>query len=590
MVNELQIKRKEGNVGLKLDIMQAFDTVSWSFILEVFRQYGFSDSWFLVNGSPEGFFSIDRGLRQGDPLSPLIFELIEDVLSRNITKLFREGKMTTMVTRKGISPIHLFFADDIMIFCKGNMKSLRNLVTLLDSYQRASGQTVSREKSKINYGDGSLRRRANIAEFLGMPIANFPDRYLGVKVMPRAVKYHHISNVVEKIKEQLDGWKGRMLSFQDRVVLVKSVIASFSIHNIVVYKWPRKFVHQCEVAIRNFLWSGDSQVSRSFVVSYDKVCAPLNEGGLGITKMRVMNKALLMKLCWNIRTSKKIWACYLRAKFYGRNGQLVGYIKSSILPGFKWVHDSIGNENLDRSIQVSDCIHNGAWVFTDLVRQNMLVAGVDLTNLPVPMEGVDYTMWKPDYKGLFTVRSTKELVRRRYPVFEGTELLWRPSVHPALAARNWKLLREACATLDKIHEYSVRLKGYMYNSQEDLQLLSFFRVRHRSVKHAVLKECFWEPPRSNEIMLCCDVAARGNPGGAGAGVVVRDANANVIAAMSVGFGVQTNYLAELFCIIVGLEWAVKFESQNICIRTDSMSAVLVFSGDNNEVPWFLRSR
>ncbi|XP_026430518.1 uncharacterized protein LOC113327554 [Papaver somniferum] len=235
MVNVLKIKRKDDNVGLKLDVTQAFDT--------------------------------------GDPLSPLIFVLIEDVLTRSITKLFREGHMTTMVIRKGISPTHLFFADD-MIFCKGNMKSLRNLVALLGFYQRAWGQAVSREKSKLYYGGGSLRRRATIAEFLGMNIVTFPDRYLGIKVMPGAVKYHHISDVVEKIEEQLSGWKGRMLYFQDRVVLVKSVTASYSIHNMAVYKWPGKFIHQCEVAIHNFLWSGDFQVSRSFVVAYDKICGP----------------------------------------------------------------------------------------------------------------------------------------------------------------------------------------------------------------------------------------------------------------------------------------------------------------------------
>ncbi|XP_026443724.1 uncharacterized protein LOC113343819 [Papaver somniferum] len=288
MVNETQIRCKDGNVGLKLDITQAFDIVSWSFILEVFKRYGFSEYWcdwilqslksarisVLVNGSPEGFFSIDRDLRQGDPLSPLIFVLIEDVLSRNITKLFGDANMTHM--------------------------------------------TVSREKSKLYYGGGSLNRRATIADFLGMPIDSFPDRYLGVKVMPGAVRYHHVANVVEKIKDQLSGWKGKMFSFQDRVVLVKSVIASYSIHNMVVYKWPWKFVHECEVVIRNFLWSGDFKVSRYFAVAYDKICAPYEEGGLGLTQLSTTSKALLMSVWWKIRISKKVWARFLRARFLGR--------------------------------------------------------------------------------------------------------------------------------------------------------------------------------------------------------------------------------------------------------------------------------
>ncbi|XP_026443842.1 uncharacterized protein LOC113343994 [Papaver somniferum] len=205
MVNEIQIKRKDGNVGLKLDITQAFDIVSWSFILAVFRHYGFSEIW-----------------------------------CDWILQILKYEKISVLVNGNP--------EDDIMIFCKGNMKSLENLVNLIGSYQRASGQTVSREKSKIYYGGGSLSRRTTIAGFLGMPIATFPDRYLGVKVMPGAVKYHHISNVVEKIKEQLAGWKRKMLSFQDRIVLVKELIAIYSVHNMEVYKWPRKFVHQCEVA------------------------------------------------------------------------------------------------------------------------------------------------------------------------------------------------------------------------------------------------------------------------------------------------------------------------------------------------------
>ncbi|XP_026455082.1 uncharacterized protein LOC113356225 [Papaver somniferum] len=449
MVNETQIRRKEGNVVLKLDITQAFDTSARISV--------------LAHGSPEGFFSIDRGLRQGYPLSPLIFVLIEDVLSRNIMKLFRSGCMTHMVSRKG------------------NMKSLRNLVDLLSLYQRASGQTVSREKSKLYYGGGSLNRRSTIAAFLGMPIAYFPDRYLGVKVMPGAVRYHHVANVVEQIKDQLSGWKGRLLSFQDRVVLVKSVIASYSVHNMVVYKWPRKFVHECEVAIQNFLWSGDSKVSRSFVVAYDKICAPYDEGVLGLTQLGVMNKALLMSLWWKIRSSKKVWARFLRARFFMRNGNLVHYIKSSILPGIKWAYslvedntkvligdgrntslfydvwvgdtaiaDILEDYSLNRVVLVSDILVNGAWNLIEDYRSTLLAAGIEEVDLPFILDGDDCQVWMPSTTGQFTAKAAKSFIRKRYGKLEGANLLWRQSVHPALAARNWKILKGVCSTLDQV--------------------------------------------------------------------------------------------------------------------------------------------
>ncbi|XP_026399725.1 uncharacterized protein LOC113295609 [Papaver somniferum] len=343
--------------------------------------------------------------------------------------------MTHMVNRKGIAPTHLFFSDDIMIFCKGNIKSLRNLVDLLGLYQRASGQTVSREKSKLYFGGGSLNRRATISAFLGMPIAIFPDRYLGVKVMPEAIKYHHVANVVEKIKEELAGWKGRMLSFQDRVVLVKSVLASYSIHNMAVYKWPRKFIHECEVAIQNFLWSGGSKVSRSFVVAYDKICAPYEEGGLGITQLSVTNRALLMGLWWKIRNSNKVWARFLRAKFFMRNAKLVHYVKSSILTA---IADLLEDYALDCAILEGDMLNEGGWNLSEECRNNLLAAGFVEEDFPRTLNGVDRRVWKPNYTGSFTVSSAKSLIRKKYAKLVGPNLLWRPTVHPALAARNGK--------------------------------------------------------------------------------------------------------------------------------------------------------
>ncbi|XP_026428839.1 uncharacterized protein LOC113324765 [Papaver somniferum] len=258
MVNDLKTKRKDGNVGLKLDISQSFDTISWSFVLE------------------------------------------------------------------------------------GNLKSLHNLLAFLGKYQTTSGQTVCRQKSKVYYGGGSSSRCRTITNLLGMEVSTFPDRYLGAQIMPKAVKYRHICNVIDKIKKQLAVWKGKMLSFQDHVVLINSVIASYDIHNMDIYKWPRKFILQCERVIRNFLWSGDLETARKFVIGYDKVYCPVKEGGLGITSMTVTNRALLMKLCWSIRSSNKKWARFLWAKYTTRKGRVKQYaVNSSILPGVKLVHSLV---------------------------------------------------------------------------------------------------------------------------------------------------------------------------------------------------------------------------------------------------------
>ncbi|XP_026383730.1 uncharacterized protein LOC113279243 [Papaver somniferum] len=163
MVNEMKKKRRCGNVGLELDISQAYDSVSWKFLFKVLQKFGFSQNWcewihvlfksariyVMLNDGPKGFFSVGRGLRQGDSLSPILFIIMEEILSRNITKMVNCGQIIPMVTRGGIHPTHLMFADDVFIFMNGGKKFITNILKLLEDYQRSSGQVINKLKSKL---------------------------------------------------------------------------------------------------------------------------------------------------------------------------------------------------------------------------------------------------------------------------------------------------------------------------------------------------------------------------------------------------------------------------------------------------------
>ncbi|XP_059430102.1 uncharacterized protein LOC132163748 [Corylus avellana] len=145
-------KGKGGFMFLHMDMEKAFDKMEWDFILSVMKKLGFHPSWInwirlcissssfsiLINGSPFGQFSPKRGLRQGDPLSPFLFILGTEVLSR---LLFREETLGNIkglkISRNTPAIHHLLFADDLLIFGKATLKE--PIVSVLALRNTASG-------------------------------------------------------------------------------------------------------------------------------------------------------------------------------------------------------------------------------------------------------------------------------------------------------------------------------------------------------------------------------------------------------------------------------------------------------------------
>ena len=126
----LDSRLKTGLPGLlcKLDVEKAFDHVNWRFLMQLLEKGGFSAKWrqwiffcistvrfsILINGFPCGFFESSRGLRQSDPLSPLLFVLVMEALGRMLDKAFYDGHMSGFGVGseegRSLSVSHLLFA------------------------------------------------------------------------------------------------------------------------------------------------------------------------------------------------------------------------------------------------------------------------------------------------------------------------------------------------------------------------------------------------------------------------------------------------------------------------------------------------
>ncbi|KAK3212711.1 hypothetical protein Dsin_017417 [Dipteronia sinensis] len=130
-VNVMHKKCYGGNLAMKIDIRKDFDTLDWSFLHKVLQAFGFSPvfmNWIdsilgssrltvLVNGSLESYFHCCRGVRQGDPLSPLLFGIAEDFLSRLLSRMVDFSQLLPISSPRGFSaPTHLLYVDDVLIF------------------------------------------------------------------------------------------------------------------------------------------------------------------------------------------------------------------------------------------------------------------------------------------------------------------------------------------------------------------------------------------------------------------------------------------------------------------------------------------
>ena len=122
----------------------------------------------MINGFPNGFFTSNRSIRQGDPLSPYLFVLAMKFRSINCELAMTRGLIQPINRDAKVIVSHLMFVNDMLIFCHADKKSLFHVSQLLDDLSLNTGLSVTKQKSKIYFSKGCVDRN-NFQSIIGFP-------------------------------------------------------------------------------------------------------------------------------------------------------------------------------------------------------------------------------------------------------------------------------------------------------------------------------------------------------------------------------------------------------------------------------------
>ncbi|XP_023644256.1 uncharacterized protein LOC111832150 [Capsella rubella] len=339
-------------MAIKTDMSKAYDRVEWDFLEELLIWLGFDIKWVtwimscvrsvsysvLINGSSYGFFKPERGIRQGDPLSPFLFILCAEALVHIMNRAETSGILTGM----------------------------RLAAECPSLYGRASGQEINFQKSSLTFSkkmDPIMKRLISLLS--GITQEGGGGKYLGLPECFSGSKAELLSYITDRLKTRLSGWYEKTLSLGGMELPVYAMSCF------------RLSKHQCKKinsVMSSFWWNATEDKHKMHWVSWEKLCKSKPRGGLGFRDIGQFNQALLAKQAWClIHFPDSLFSRVYKAKYFPVNPFLeakVGY-----RPSYAWRSIIFGRELLEKGLMKS--IGNGAntsvwldkWVLDDVPRR-----------------------------------------------------------------------------------------------------------------------------------------------------------------------------------------------------------------------------
>ncbi|XP_074305392.1 uncharacterized protein LOC141640520 [Silene latifolia] len=314
---------------------------------------------------------------------------------------------------KSIKLNHLMFADDLLMFCKGNVQSIMLLMRAFSSFSKASGLCMNSSKSEVYYSGVSQTVKDDIRQITGFTEGAMPFRYLGVPVQATRLTKIECNVLVEKMVNRIRSLDAKKLSYAGRLVLVNSVLNTLHNYWSGIFLIPKCVVKRIEAVCRNYLWDGTADFHRVPSVGWDRVTLPKEEGGLGIKRTVTWNIASVAKLAdWLYCKADRLW---------------IRWVNQVHIKGKNW-HDYVPPADV-------------AWSWKNICKVKDLVKNAYVED-----------QWMPDAQG-FTIRNCYEWLRHRAVPHNWAPAVWNTWNVPKHSFITWVSMNNGLNTRAKLASF-----------------------------------------------------------------------------------------------------------------------------------------
>ena len=277
---------------ISLDQTKAYDRVEWDFLFKVLRKFNFGpnfihmiktcytniESCVKLNGFTSIYFNLSRGIRQGCPISTLLYILVAETLAEAVRV---ESEIKGIKLPDGLTSKWVGYSDD------GNatlsdFNSVKKLFVLLEIYERASGAKVNLHKTQ-----GFLMGKLRYAKDTPLDIrwTNDKIKILGFHFGNVDVSKDNWEPTIAKIKSLLNIWCIRKLTFHGKVTVINSLATSAIWYLSSLIPLPEHYAKQIDTIISDFFW-----YHKKHLISREQLQLPKELGGLGVVNVRLKLK------------------------------------------------------------------------------------------------------------------------------------------------------------------------------------------------------------------------------------------------------------------------------------------------------------